>query len=104
MSGKPIVEHLAISRPLLAGLVCGAATAGASGPGAAEPIESYCSKAGKIVLYPDKGMMSVLTRNGQDSFRYIDDAKFGPFGETYRPVSGGPDEVIYRAAACGNNA
>lgn len=82
---------------VLGGLICGVATVGASGAGAVETVESYCSKAGKIVLYPDKGMMSVYTRSSQDSFRYIDDAKFVPFGETYRPVNGGPDEAIYRA-------
>jgi hypothetical protein len=71
------------------------ATLGASGQ--AETIEPYCSKAGKIVLYIDKGIMGFYARNGQQNFRYVDDAKFGPFGETYRPTDGGPDEAIYRA-------
>lgn len=62
-----------------------------------ETIEPYCSKTEKIVLYVDKGMMGFYTRNAQQNFRYVDDAKFGPFGETYRPTVGGPDEAIYRA-------
>lgn len=83
----------------LMGLVCGGWLVGADTAALAEgePIESYCSKSGKIVLYIDKGMMGFYGRNGQQNFRYIDDAKFGPFGETYRPVNGGLDEAIYRA-------